>query len=1796
MKRKVTCFTSMALAVLMAVSPVAGSSVSVFAAEPSDDTTAIQVTPTEDSSDEIVVESDSDAIEVKKEMQAAVKIGDAGESDIEMETEYQAGDSIPVHVTAENPTDKAADFHLYFWDYSETLPEDKAGWSEVLTDACEDVKVAELQDTDEYAVDLKQGEDNVQSKASFVSDKDDKDQLTAVYLSMEIPAEASLDTVFHISSDATETVTVVPAFDTESENLFYGDAAAAQWKENSIVVEADQSEDTAETEPDTEDTDEIVVETEEPADSFLSIYVGDSSAETETEEPVVDAEAETDANAETETDTDTESEVSVEAETEEDDSVAVTPDTADLNASDFASMRLVVLADDASVITNDSDVIGQYDNVYLLQFTSIQQAMNAYTYYKDKVTAVEPDATVETAAETESVRTADIAMTEDENPVAMLNEVEASEEVQDAHGVIALIDTGVSESENVIDRVSVIDDVLEGNGHGDEMVKAIVSQDAEAEILSIRAMDDNGFGTISSLVAAMEYAIEQKVDIINLSLYAKSTLMTSVLKEEILKATDAGILVVGSAGNDGQDVAGYMPGAVEEAYIIGAANEDGSRLEISNFGATVDYNVVAGSTSEAAALFTGYVSANGIDAVGGVLNQGLIYATDYNVVVDEPEISGEDLSGYQVDESKSIIVKYLYVNADAISEEDTIDSVFDKIFAEEPYDFSKYIVGDGSDETVELYDTGDGVYKFKADAPLRAGYMTTDQYQDAVFAYGTNEGEIVTSGVSFDKATGVATIEASAFRDNPDDFADMQLQLLVPVHTENGVMTVDQTIEVTNFDGSHYEKQSSVSAFGTEQIPLAVEGTDEMLTSDDFAVYVNDNQLPSDAAWDNDSHTLTIGAQTDTVSDIRIEILKDTDAIFQVANAGPGTTPLFYLPEGTDVSYLKTLPEYTDPECSKDDPIRDTWAAMYKIGYPVSPEPSVIIGTMPDGIDGFDGGETLGGIGLYKGLFGITDANGNPGFICCTKDGTPYGDWSTSIETLTTHNAGIQTGCVHIGSGKEWAPNTRLNMYYKITSWWQGDASRGEDPDYTYFAMYCYGQRKLNAAALGQTAGGSFVFAVKDMPPSGKLQLQKISARPDVTNGNGHYSLGGAKYGVYSDVNCYTLVGTLTTGNNGWSEIIEVQEGTYYVKELSAPAGFKMDTQVYSVTVTTGNSDSPAIVTVSDEPYMVPMHIVKVSSNTNITNGNNSYSLAGATYGVYHDYDCTRLAGTLTTGSDGISNTIELQFGTFYVKEINAPTGFKIDTNIYTIKPNESYVNTTYILNLSDEPYQSQLQIIKTSSNPSVSNGNSNYSLKGAEYTVYKDSGCKTSVGKLITDDKGVSGILTLPLGTYYVKETKAPAGFVIDNKVHTVNLTTAYVNNPYKLQLQDKPETGKAKLLKKSALPNITDGNKCYSLAGAVYGVYKDYSCKQQVGELTTDASGNTNTLELPLGTYYIKEKTPSKGYELDTKVYTIKSEYNKTATVTSTEVPGNDPTNIEITKIWNGPETDTIPTLEGTQFTIKYYDGYYTKDNLPSTPKRTWVLEVKKDKNTGKFITGLADAYLVDGSDEFYRDGSGLVCLPYGTITIQETKPAAGYTLDGYLTDKDGKTISTDSEIYVAQINKDSGAVRLQGGNEFTGYNTPVPGKITLKKFDSDGKTPLAGVTFQCVGETVEDVYTATTDSNGKVVFDNLYPDVYTITETATVDGHTLLKEPIVVEVPMRVDEDYINKFNVDKDSVTYDPADDIYYIHEFTYEITNDVTFKMPMSGGFATPMTFVPLIAGMGILGGLGVVGFRKKRKK
>lgn len=311
--------------------------------------------------------------------------------------------------------------------------------------------------------------------------------------------------------------------------------------------------------------------------------------------------------------------------------IEIDPEISTLDSSVFKTARLVVVADDNDTIIDNEHLIASYNGVFLLQYASVEQAMTAYLYYSTIGVAVEPDTVMEAAEESNTIPSEDsnITVTESVNPISALSDETASvSPVTDMSKVIALIDTGVTETKNVLNRVSLIDDYLEGNGHGNDMLNAIISQNENANVLSVRVMGNDGRGTVSSIIAGMEYAIEQKVGIINLSLSSKKNLANSVLEAEINKAVENGISVVAAAGNDGQDVKDYMPGSVESALVIGAADENGERLIGSNYGDTVDYNVVASTTSEAAAKFSGFLTTG--ENLGECINtNGLIYQTSY---------------------------------------------------------------------------------------------------------------------------------------------------------------------------------------------------------------------------------------------------------------------------------------------------------------------------------------------------------------------------------------------------------------------------------------------------------------------------------------------------------------------------------------------------------------------------------------------------------------------------------------------------------------------------------------------------------------------------------------------------------------------------------------------------------------------------------------------------------------------------------------------------------------------------------------------------------------------------------------------------------------------------------------------------------------------------------------------------------------------------------------------------------------------------------------------------------------
>ena len=841
---------------------------------------------------------------------------------------------------------------------------------------------------------------------------------------------------------------------------------------------------------------------------------------------------------------------------------------AETKESDFSSKRLIVMTDDESVIQGKGSVIGEYGEVYLLQFETAKEAMEAYASLKDKVTAVEPDIVVEAAS---TNRGSDIQINETENPVEALNELGDAKASKNNHGVIALIDTGVKKHDNVIDRVSVADDALEGNGHGDAMVKAIVSQDQDAKILSIRAMDDEGFGTISSLVAAMEYAIAQDVDIINLSVYARTTLSTSVLKQEILKADEAGITVVGAAGNDGADAAEYMPGSVKEAYIIGAAKEDGERLKSSNYGKTVDYNVVAESTSEATALFTGFISANGLAGVKNVINDGLIYETDYKAVEASDPFETEDFSNYTVDQSKSVVIRYLFVYADKIKKNDTIETIYDKIFSTNA-PFDEYIVGDAEDSVAPVYDAGNGTYKFKADAPLRNGISASDSYQDYVFTKGTNAGEVVTEGVEFNPETGVATVKESSLEKRDGDFANIQLQVLVPVASANG--TNEQTVSVYAGNEKAYQQVLEGDTSTYENITLSLTGVEKDLTSDYFEVYLNESPVKVPAVWNDSEKTLTLNEYSDIIWSVKIKVNAKTDAVFKVADATRNTTPMFYLDLDQDeINKLNKKPKHTDPgESSNSD-----WTRIGRVGYEhKSPKPSIIVGSALSASDttGFDDGyDDIGWIGIPKDLFGVN-------FDFKKSNGSSYGYWKATCSRYgnldsKSHNVGIKATCIHAAKGEAWTADYEIKMYYAIVDAWKVDSNKdGVTDEYRYKLLF-YGQRITNGNALGQTAGGTLVFAVKYDNPEGYLKVTKSSSDTSITSGNSNYSLKGAKYTIYTDSACKKSTGkVLTVGSNGSSSAVKLTPGTYYLKETTAPKGYVLDSTVYTAKVTSSHTSS----------------------------------------------------------------------------------------------------------------------------------------------------------------------------------------------------------------------------------------------------------------------------------------------------------------------------------------------------------------------------------------------------------------------------------------------------------------------------------------------------------------------------------------------------------------------------------------------------------------------------------------------
>ena len=283
--------------------------------------------------------------------------------------------------------------------------------------------------------------------------------------------------------------------------------------------------------------------------------------------------------------------------------------------------------------------------------------------------------------------------------------------------------------------------------------------------------------------------------------------------------------------------------------------------------------------------------------------------------------------------------------------------------------------------------------------------------------------------------------------------------------------------------------------------------------------------------------------------------------------------------------------------------------------------------------------------------------------------------------------------------------------------------------------------------------------------------------------------------------------------------------------------------------------------------------------------------------------------------------------------------------------------------------------------------------------------------------------------------------------------------------------------LHKDSSNKTLTDTNDCYSLAGAEYGVYTDSNCSNKVATLTTDESGNANTVSLTPGRYYVKETKAPKGYFTDSQVYTADvSGANRESSPVKLSVsdnPANDPMAMLLGK-YDGQKTyngaGNLPqgsaTLAGAEFTVDYYAtlDYKSYDDLKNAdvkPTRSWTFKT----NENGIANFKADDFV--SGDAFYYNSNNDPCIPRGTVVIRETKAPAGYVK------------SDDVSFQKIQENPTTGAVRT--------YNVPKVAEqvyrsdIEFTKKADNGSAHLAGVPFKVTSLTTGESHVAVTDENG-------------------------------------------------------------------------------------------------------------------
>ncbi len=525
--------------------------------------------------------------------------------------------------------------------------------------------------------------------------------------------------------------------------------------------------------------------------------------------------------------------------------------------------------------------------------------------------------------------------------------------------------------------------------------------------------------------------------------------------------------------------------------------------------------------------------------------------------------------------------------------------------------------------------------------------------------------------------------------------------------------------------------------------------------------------------------------------------------------------------------------------------------------------------------------------------------------------------------------------------------------------------------------------------------------------PHGYIKVVKSSSNTAITNGNSSYSFDGIEYYVSKSKTDFDTSGSnylgyikLNVAGEGHSKdgsratLRFLPPGTYYVKEGYVPSGcsYEKNDTVYTVKVTANHTTTqPVVLNVTDEPKTCYGKIVKASTKPELTNGNPDYSFEGIRYSFsksnkdfdpqgdnYIGYVELNEAGEGYTANGSRATLRNLVPGTYYVKESVVPEGckYKKDNTVYTMTFTfENDENNLKVLNVKDEPEgTSSAKITKKSSMPEISDGNPLYSFEGAEFTVYKtqaDAEQGTNAfATVVTDENGVASISEIDLGTYFVRETKAPYGFELSDEIKEMKIED-FQEEAYEVEFEDKPIITPLSILlkKKSADESEQRGvgnaeytvnyyNNQYNSTDDLAGVSPTrswvfvtdnngdiaytYDYRKSGDELYYDSANDV--YGLPLGTVTMQETKAPGDFYLDEQVYLSQITLDDTTNVVTYNYPVSveesiPHVNFSGTKTWD--DDDDRDGKRPKSITVELYRDDKLFDSFTMSEDNGWQYE---------------------------------------------------------------------------------------------------------------------------------------------------------------------------------------------------------------------------------------------------------------